>query len=389
MANEITVAAPPTTQDSAAEILAAMAGLSGVATDYNVGSQIRTQAEAFGAVIEQQGVAAQARALQAIAYSAMAVWNIVPNGAVAALGTVTFATSSGGSPPPSSQAVPIPIGTLLQSAGGIQFVTVSNAVLQAGSSSINIPVQAVIAGASGNLPAGAVTQLVSGLIAPLVVTNALPTSGGSDAETPSQALNRLAAKVSSLNQTSPVSIANGVIGVQASGSSETVLYSTCYEPWVAAGSGAGSGTAGFIVFVDNGTGAATSGLLAAVASTLNGNQASGEPGYRPAGVPYAVSGVVPVLSNVAVLGTLNSLGDAATALAAINTAVSGYYNQLLFDVPAFQAQIAATVANAAIGMLSALTVSLYYASASGTAVTAVTGVAYNRVILNALSVNVA
>lgn len=378
-----TVAAPPNTNDVAIALLSGMESLAGVATDYNKGSQIRTMSEAAGAVIEQQGIGAQAQTLQAIAFSAMSIFNIVPNAAVPAIGTVTFVTSTGGSPPPASQTIPIPQGTIVQTAGGIQYVTTLASTINIGSSSINVPVQAVMPGTTGNQPPGSITVVISGLIYPLSVTNAQAITGGADAESPSQALSRLSAKIASINSSSPVALSNGLIGVQAVGSSETVMYATCYEPWILDPADG----AGFTMYIDNGTGAASSGLIAAAVSTLNGNQASGQLGYRPGGVPYNVAAVVPVLADVVVQGTINGLGNSVTVSGAMTTAADAYFNSLLFGVTAYQGNLAAAVSNAALGVLTSLSVTLSYASTSGVAVTAVTGVGYTRVILNNLSIN--
>jgi uncharacterized phage protein gp47/JayE len=390
----ISVASPPTTNDVATIVLSTMAALSGVVTDFNEGSQVRTFAESVGAVAEQEGISAQALAFQALIFSAMGIFNIAPNPASQAIGTVTFSTAAI-SPPPATQAVQIPQGTLVQTPGGIQFQTTQAAVLLQGSRSINVTVQAVVPGAAGNVAAGAISQLINNLTYPLTVSNAAPTTNGANSETPASALNRLSAKIASLLGASPLAIANAVIGVQASGSAETVLYSTCYEPWVAAGSGAGSGTAGFTVYIDNGSGAASSGLIAAATAQLNGNLVSGQLGYRPGGVPFAVSGVLPIFAVVGVSGSLSPLAQGPQSGAvsgAISAAVSGYFAGLQFcQTPAnyaYQGTIAAAVANSAIGALSSLSVTLAYASASGVPVASVSGLPFNRVILQTLSVSV-
>lgn len=382
---EITVAAPPNTNDVAQQLLSAMAALSGVLTDYNAGSQIRTISESVGAVVEQQSVAAQARALQALVYSAMTLFGITAGQAVASSGNVKFYTGA-----PATQAIDIPANTIVQTGGGIQFITTAAANYPAGATELTVPVQALVAGTTGNVPANSVTLLITGLAYPLSVTNVAPISGGTNAESPSSALSRLAAAVAALGLGSPVSVANAAIGVSVSG--ETVRYSTCYEPWLAAGSGAGSGTAGFSVYIDNGAGTASSGLIAAVQTTLNGNQASGEKGYRPSGVPYSVQAVSPVYANVSIGATLSSLAVSATVSGALATAVSGYFDLLQFCQSsanyAYQGALAAAVSNAALGLLTSISVSLYYTSASGVAVTVVSGLPYQRVILSALTVAV-
>lgn len=387
MANQgITVASPTTTEQVAQILLAGMAAQSGIVTDFNKGSQIRTLAEQIGSVAEIMGVSATAIALQVIAYGGMSLFGITPNQAVPAAGNVQFATAFTITPPPAVQDVPIPAGTLLQTLNGVQFITTAAVTVTAGTTGIPASVVATNGGLNTNVAPGAINQILTGLVYPLSVTNPLATTGGLDAETPQQALTRLAAKFASLVGGSPVSVANSVIGVNASGTAETVLYSTCYEGWADPTSPNFPNTPNFVVFIDNGSGTASVNLIAAATTKLNGNFLTSTPSYRPAGMPYAVSGVVPVLANVVVSGALGPLSIAAQVTGAIATAVSGYFT-LPFGIPASQPQLAAAVANAALGQLSALTVNLFYAS-GGSAVQLVSGALFTRVVLNTMSINV-
>lgn len=383
-----TVVAVPNAVDTSTNLLALIAALTGVPTDYNQGSLVRTQSDATGLVIEQQGITAQARALQSITFGAMALFGITQSPGIAATGIVTFATAfPTGSAPLATQAVGIPSGSLVATNGGVQFSTLVGATLASGTTSISVGVQATTVGNAGNVPPLSINGLpLSSLGYPIFVQNAAAMSGGAPADTPADALARFTAKVKTLGLASPIAVANAPIGVTVSG--ETVRFAACYEPWVAAGSGAGSGTAGFIVYIDNGTGAASANLLAATIAWLNGNSSTGESGYRPAGVPYQVLPVVPVYANVVVSGTIfPGIVPAPTIASAVGASIAGYFNTLGFEISAEQAKIAADAANAGFGLFSSLTVSLFY-SGSGTAVSAVSGGPSNRVILSSLVVDV-
>ena len=386
MSNTVTVASPPSTEDAAQQALSTMASMNGQVTDYNIGSMIRTIAESFGLVMEQQGIAVQATAAQQIVYGAMTAFGIYPNQAVPSATILQFSTAAS-APPPASQPVFIAQGTLVQTTGGIQFKTTAAVTLILGATSVTVPAQAVVGGSAGNVGANQINQIITGLIAPLVVTNPNAASGGADAESPAQALARLSAKVQSLVGGTPVACANGLIGVQNPGTSETVAYSCTYEPWIAAGSGVGSGTAGFTMFVDNGLGAASSGLLAACQAKLNGNAASGLIGLRPTGVPYGVSGVVSVLVNVIATYSVNSLSTDAQVSGQVVAAVPAFFSTINFGTTVYDGSIAVAVGNAAIGVLSSLTVTLALASASGSFVNSVSALPYQRVILNQLTQN--
>jgi uncharacterized phage protein gp47/JayE len=385
MANSITVAAPPNTTTIATQILAAMAAQSGVVTDFNKGSQIRTLSEAQGMIGEMQGVISQAEAFQTIVYSAFTAFNIFPNPASSAVGLVTFATGFGSTAPPTNQAVLIPSGTLVQTTGGVQFVTTQNAILPAGSVSINIPVQAVQTGTGGNVSASAINQIISGLPYPLSVSNLYPTSGGAAAESPQSVLSRFTAAVASVNGATPVSIANAVIGVTVSGTSEAVKFSTVYELWVTQmAAGITPLTPGYAVYVDNGGGSASQALLDAVEASLNGTYPD-LPGNRPAGVPYTVNAVVPLPATVVVNGTPFSATAAASLTTSVQNAMAALFNTLLFGVQLEASQVIAAVANSIAGGVSGLTVTLE--DGSGNVVTALTPSAIQRIILQTLTIN--
>ena len=374
----IAVAAPPSTAAVASQILALMAAESGVLTDYNPGSQIRTESEAIGSVVEQQGIWAQAQAFQALVYGAFSLFGDTPDLAVAASGTVTFSSSA-----PVSQNVSIPAGTIAQTAGGIQVATTVAGILAAGNSSIDLASAAVVSGAAGNVSAGAITQLVSALTYPLQVNNANPFGGGADAQSAADALSEFASMVNAIGLSSPVAIANAAIGTAYG--AETVKFSTLAEPWILAGSGAGSGVAGWNLYIDNGLGTASSGLVNAVIAKLNGGSVSGvanpsgATGYRDAGVPYNVYVVTGTLAVVSATGAVMPGASASLVSGAMASAISGYF-KLPFGAPAIQAQLAASAANAALGQLSSLTVSLYQ-SGSGTALSLLTPAVTGRVVL--------
>lgn len=353
----ITVAAPPTTEDVAADFLSWIGAQNLVLTDVNQGSQVRTMGEAIGSVVDTESVTVQALAFQALIYAAFAAFNVFPRGALAALTPLTFVTGTGGSPPPVPVAVAVPAGTIVQTVGGIQFQTIDSGVIQVSGTTVTVAGQAVVAGAAGNVPAGSLTQILSSLPYTLQVSNAAAAVGGTDAETAAQTLARFTATVAAIGLGTPVAVANACIGVTVSGTSETVLYATCYEPWIAQMlvSGVANPAAGFQVYVDDGTGAPSNPLLAAVGARLDGNFATGDEGNRPAGVPYQVLAVNPVVANVAVSGTVIQPGTAPAVTAAVLTVLTQYFT-LPFNASAQIDQIIAVVASAIQGVISSLNV---------------------------------
>ena len=93
-----------------------------------------------------------------------------------ATGNVRFHNLTGG-------AVEIPAGTILRTTGNppIRFATTMDAVMAASAGKVlEVPVQAALGGAAGNLPADSLIGIEGDLGASLAVTNPAPTTGGTD-----------------------------------------------------------------------------------------------------------------------------------------------------------------------------------------------------------------
>lgn len=353
-----------------------MAGQSSILTDYNPGSIIRTIAEGLGSVVELQGVSEQTLAFQAMIYGTMAAFGVVPLGATSATGLVIFTA-----PGPATQAVSIPVGTLLSTNGGVQFSVVSGVALASGASMVQTTVQAVSGGTGGNVAASGITQILSGLGYPFTVLNPLPTAGGANAETLAGTLARFAAAVAAPGLCSLVAVANGAIGITVG--TERVLFSNCYEGWIAAGSGIGSGQAGFTLYIDDGTGSASSGLIAAVDAAISGN-----PGFRPVGVPFRVASTAPVFASVSVSGAMIPAYDNAsgTTAIAISNAIINYAGSLPISGTLYAGNLAAVVGTAGEGQLASFTVSL--SGSAGSGLSSVSAPFSGRVILSTLNINI-
>ena len=81
-------------------------------------------------------------------------------------------------------------------------------------------------------------------------------------------------------------------------------------------------------------------------------------GYRPAGVPFAVSGVIPVGASVVVVAQSINPSIATAIATAVSQAIVAYFNSLNFGDTAEFTQLVAAIANASFGQLISLNVSL-------------------------------
>jgi hypothetical protein len=99
-----------------------------------------------------------------------------------AVGLISFSNLTTG-------VVSIPVGSFVRTTGSpsVRFATTMDAVVTAGvGKTIDVPVQAVEAGSSGNLPADALVAIEGDLGTGLSATNPSPTTGGSDRSAPVQ-----------------------------------------------------------------------------------------------------------------------------------------------------------------------------------------------------------
>lgn len=101
--------------------------------------------------------------------------------ASASLGSVEFSTTA-----PSPTTFTIPSGTLVQTASGIQFATIEDAIFSVGTTGpLVVAVRSVLAGADQDVKIGVITSIISQIASSptdLVVINTLATAGGDDEE---------------------------------------------------------------------------------------------------------------------------------------------------------------------------------------------------------------
>ena len=218
-------------------------------------------------------------------------------------------------------------GTLVQTAGGgvvftvipdttqSAYSAVSNAyIIPAGATSITASVQAVVAGTSGNVAIGSITQLGSQQGGVSLVNNLVPFSNGFNAESDAAFRARFILYLGTLAKATYAAILAAAQGVQQ-GIQVSPVENTTPQGTTQLGS--------FTVFVDNGTGAPPASLIAAVFAAVDATRAFGIQDY----VVAAQTTQVFVVLNIRaapnyVLGTLQNLVKNAV-VAAVNTLAAG------------------------------------------------------------------
>jgi len=113
-----------------------------------------------------------------------------------ATGTVTFSRST-----PASQDITIPAGTRVATPDeSVVFRTTQVATLTAGTTSVDVSIEAVDAGSAGNVAANTITKIVDPISGIEAVNNANPTSGGKDTETDKEFRYRIKTTIQSLGR---------------------------------------------------------------------------------------------------------------------------------------------------------------------------------------------
>jgi uncharacterized phage protein gp47/JayE len=97
-----------------------------------------------------------------------------------AIGQVTFT---------GTETTPIPIGSIVQTPGGVQYATMALGVIVGGVATVNI--QAVDVGVAYNVPASTIIQIPTAISGITGVNNLSSTTGGNDVETDTALLQRL------------------------------------------------------------------------------------------------------------------------------------------------------------------------------------------------------
>lgn len=275
-----------------ASMLNWVASVQSKVTDFNIGSVLRTLLESIAMEIEElyyRMVSALEQEIPNSAYEAFGFPRLL---ATPATGLVTFGRST-----VADQDYLIPVGTLVSTLSGVTFQTVAAVTLPTGLTAIQASVLAVQPGSAGNVASNSIVILNGATLGIETVTNPLATTGGTDQETDDARSNRFRLFIDALPRTTVGGLEGGALtAVVVDGNGvekERVRQAKTVEPYLT-----GDGPRGVVdLYIDNGSGVASSALIAATQSVIDGSAPGVEPlvvGYRAAGV------IVNVLSVTAV-----------------------------------------------------------------------------------------
>jgi uncharacterized phage protein gp47/JayE len=219
----------------------------------------------------------------------------------------------------------VPVGALVRTSDGTQTFAVdtdtTNAawnaaqngyVMSTTAAAMNVPVVAQVAGAAGNVQAGAITLLASAIPGIDAVGNTAAFANGLDAETDAAFRARFRNYIDSRSRATALAVGYAVTSIQ-----QGLLY-TIQENQDAGGNHL---MGSFVVTVDDGSGYPSTTLLSTVQSVVDA--------VRPVGSIFAIQ--PPTVTVVNVKLTLTVAGNTTTSAqlaAPVATALTGFINSL-------------------------------------------------------------
>ena len=225
-------------------------------------------------------------------------------------------------------------------------------VLEAGATSVTVPVLAVNAGVQGNVTAGSITLLTSAIPGVDTVSNASAFTNGVDAESDAALQARFPLYLASLVRATVAAVGYAVASVQ-----QGLTYSIVENQ----ASGGGYQPGNFLIYVDDGSGAPSTALRALVYAAVDQ--------YRPLGSTFAVFGPSLVTANVAFTITAAAGYSKSNLLGPAVAAVTAYINALPMGSALPYSRIAQIVYDISPGIanVTAVTVNSATADVGGTA----------------------
>jgi uncharacterized phage protein gp47/JayE len=337
------------------EQAAAIQAKSAQPVDFSVGSVLRALAEAFSSVVlwlqsSILKVLATTRASTSTGTDLatwMADYDFARLAAVPATGMVTFSRFT-----PTQQAV-IPVGALVQTKAAVQYSVVADTansaysanldgyVIGAGIGSINVPVQAVIAGSAANVTIGEINTISQAIQGLSTVTNAAVFTNGVDVEVDSDFRTRFQLYIASLSKATKGAIEYAIESARP-GIRYSLVENQNYDGSVHKGY--------FYAVVDDGTGAPTQELIGSVNNAIES--------VRAVSVTFGVFSPVVVPANLAMTIQTADGYDHVTVVSLVSDALTNYVNSLGLGNDLMLSRLAQVAHDASIGVSNVLVSSL-------------------------------
>jgi uncharacterized phage protein gp47/JayE len=255
---------------------------------------------------------------------------------------------------PATQAIPISVGSIVQTQGGAyKYVVVADTsqpgylasqnayILVAGATSVMATVQAVVPGAASNVVTGAINQFGTSIPGIDTVTNGQPVENGFDAESDANFRSRFQLYLATLAKATKAAITAAALGVQQ-GLSVNLLENQRPDGTTLLGS--------FTAVVDDGSGSPPNSVITAVYQAVDS--------VRAFSVQPFVTAPTVVYATITLAVRLTTIADQATTNTAVQNAVVGIVNEKTSGSTLFISDIidAAKLVDAVIAVRSGVTI---------------------------------
>jgi uncharacterized phage protein gp47/JayE len=333
--------------------------------DLTIGSILRAVMESSAAVVLfLQGLIVQLLSITRASTSTAgdldswaADYGVARLAAAKATGIVTFSRFTA-----TAQAV-VPIGAQVQSFDGTQTfnvtldttntaynATLGGYVLGAATASISVPVQAVTAGAGGNVAIGALNVIIQAIPGVDTVTNAAAFINGANAETDAAFRTRFVAYIASISKATKGAIGYAITTLKP-GVSYALVENSQYNGTAQMGY--------FYVVIDDGTGYPTSAFLSSAFNAIDS--------ARPVTSTFGVFAPVVVTANVTMTITTGAGYTHSDLVTLVQTAITNYISVLTLGQTLAYTRLAQLAYDASPGVINVYLVTLNGATVDVTA----------------------
>jgi uncharacterized phage protein gp47/JayE len=333
--------------------------------DLTIGSILRAVMESSAAVVLfLQGLIVQLLSITRASTSTAedldswaADYGVARLAAAKATGIVTFSRFTA-----TAQAV-VPIAAQVQSFDGTQTfnvtldttntaynATLGGYVLGAATASISVPVQAVTAGAGGNVAIGALNVIIQAIPGVDTVTNAAAFINGANAETDAAFRTRFVAYIASISKATKGAIGYAITTLKP-GVSYALVENSQYNGTAQMGY--------FYVVIDDGTGYPTSAFLSSAFNAIDS--------ARPVTSTFGVFAPVVVTANVTMTITTGAGYTHSDLVTLVQTAITNYISVLTLGQTLAYTRLAQLAYDASPGVINVYAVTLNGATVDVTA----------------------
>lgn len=311
-----------------ADMIADMTALNPTITDYTEGSVIRSLLETYAKQIQKLQLFAFDGIREGIKVGTYQNFNFQRLPASYATGLVRFYATS-----PQSTNQSIAAGTTVQVPGtNLSYVAGTTTTLLAGANYVDVFVTATVLGSAGNTPSNTITQLLNPYVFISNVNNLSPLINGQDQESDSARLARFQNYILSFSRGTTYAIQSAAENVYITDNSGNITEKVAQALVVEGFIQDPTQPLGEIqLYIDNGSGTASSALLELVNETIIGytnDDGFPQPGYVAAGVELTTLAVIPLTVNIIANIALVPGSNSTTVIANVSAAIAAYMQTL-------------------------------------------------------------